>query len=484
MPNQKNNPPGDSQTSVVEQSWLERMRSRDLTRGSLYTSLMVLALPMVATSFVGGVFFQMGDLKLISGLGTSAMTAIIVTNQTLRQLFIMAVMGASFGTQGMIAREIGKGNQEAAEHIAGQVLLLGLALSSFMAFLGVFFAGEMLGAMRVSPEVVEIGIPYVQTVFVLNFGMIFVFLSNGILTGAGDTTTPFVVAIVQALIALFAEYCLIYGNFGAPELGIRGAALGLVCGHAASVFLIGRALSGGRSRIHLRRRHLQPNTETMRSIVKHSWPPAVQMLSSFVVTIYFVRMMGGFGDSAQAAYSIGLRLGMVAPMIAFPLAGASATLVGQNLGSGNVKRAWKSLWVGLSVHASLMISMAIALFLYRVPLLEAFSQDPAVIKLGDEMLFYQSISFIMLAFYFVFFRALQGAGDVIFSMALTIINSIFNVSLGTYLAINKGYGPTGIFISGLVGSVLITVLTAAWIATGRWTRKYAYLHQETTPEAS
>jgi putative MATE family efflux protein len=455
------------------------MRSRDHTRGSLYTSLMVLALPMVATSFFGGVIFQMGDLKLISGLGTSAMTAIIVTNQTLRQVFVMVVMGASFGTQGMIAREIGNGNQQAAEHIAGQVLLLGLALSSFMAFLGIFFAGDMLAAMRVSREVIDAGIPYVQIVFVLNFGMIFVFLSNGILTGAGDTTTPLIVSIVQALVALFAEYCLIYGNFGAPDLGIRGVALGLVCGHTASVLLITRALFGGRTRVHLRRRHLRPDMVTIRSILKHSWPPAVQMMSSFVVTIYFVRMMGGFGDTAQAAYSIGLRLGMVVPMVAFPLAGAAATLVGQNLGSGNIKRAWRSLWVGLSVHASLMVAMSIALFVYRVPLLEAFSQDPDVILLGDEMLFYQSISFVMFAFYFVFFRALQGAGDVLFSMLLSIANAIFNVFLGTYLALHMGYGPTGIFISGLVGSVLVTAATGAWVATGRWTRRNAsYLPAE------
>ena len=57
-------------------------------------------------------------------------------------------------------------------------------------------------------------------------------------------------------------------------------------------------------------------------------------------------------------------------------------------------------------------------------------------------------------------------------MGLSIVNSIFNVCLGTYLALYKGYGPSGIFISGLISSVVVTVLTAAWISTGRWTRKH------------
>ncbi|MEO1914249.1 MAG: MATE family efflux transporter, partial [Myxococcales bacterium] len=95
-----------------------------------------------------------------------------------------------------------------------------------------------------------------------------------------------------------------------------------------------------------------------------------------------------------------------------------------------------------------------------------------VVELGDEMLFYQSLTFVALAFQFVFFRALQGAGDVMFAMVTSVANSLFNVALGTYLAINLDYGPTGIFISGLVSSALVTTVTAAWIATGRWTRKF------------
>jgi len=469
--------PEGSSAPLPEPGWLEKFRDRDHTQGSLYGSLLVLSVPLLATSLFGGVIFQMGDLKLISGLGTDAMTAVIITNQTLRQVFIMFVMGASFGAQGMVARAIGNGDQEGADHVAGQVILLGAMLSLFMASLGAFFPREMLAAMQVSDEVLEIGVPYVRYVMILNFGMIFVFLTNSILTGAGDTTTPFMVAVVQSIVGLFAEYCLIYGKFGLPEMGIRGAALGVIIGHLVSAAIIGSTIMRGRTRIHLRGRHLRPDLEVLKRILLQSWPPAIQMVSGFAVTIYFVRMMGGFGDTAQAAYSIGLRLGMVGPMLAFPLAGATATLVGQNLGAGNRRRAWRSLWAGLSVHATLMISFAAALFVYRVPFLELFSNDAAVIKIGDEMLFYQSLTFVALAFYFVFFRALQGAGDVMFAMIVSVANSVINMALGTYLAVTLDWGPTGIFVSGLTTIALSTTLLAGWIASGRWTRMQAFSPQ-------
>ena len=77
-------------------------RNRDHTRGSLLVSLFVLALPLVATS-LAGVVFQLVDLGLISRLGEDATTAIIVSNQSLRQIVLVLAMGASFGAQGLRA---------------------------------------------------------------------------------------------------------------------------------------------------------------------------------------------------------------------------------------------------------------------------------------------------------------------------------------------------------------------------------------------
>ncbi len=62
---------------------------------------------MVGSSLVGGVLFQLVDLKLISELGDQGMTAVVITNQSMRQIYMVLLMGASFGAQGLIARSIG-----------------------------------------------------------------------------------------------------------------------------------------------------------------------------------------------------------------------------------------------------------------------------------------------------------------------------------------------------------------------------------------
>ncbi|MFP6565095.1 MAG: MATE family efflux transporter [Myxococcota bacterium] len=444
-------------------------RNRDHTRGSLLVSLFVLALPLVATS-LAGVVFQLVDLGLISRLGEDATTAIIVSNQSLRQIVLVLAMGASFGAQGLVSQFVGSGRVDAAEHVAGQVVLLGGVFSVAIAGLGVWLPEVLLGWLNVAPDVMDIGVGYVRLSLGLNLGFVFLILFGAILNGAGDTTTPLVVSLVQTVLSIGAEWILIFGNFGFPALGVEGAALGLAVGQIAAGGIALWVLFRGRSRVHLRRRHLRPDPAVFAKLFRLSWPPALQMMGGFAVTAYFIRMMGGFGETAQAAYSIGLRLSMIGPMLAFPIAGAAATLVGQALGAGNPQRAWRSIFVTLCVHAPLLWVLALAGYVFRFEIMQAFSSDPDVVALGAELLAYQAASFFFLGINFVLFRALQGAGDVMVPMWMSLANALLiTLTLGLWLTRGLQMGPTGIFIANLAGAATATLFLAAWTATGRWT---------------
>ena len=296
-------------------------------------------------------------------------------------------------------------------------------------------------------------------------------LANAILNGAGDTTTPLAIAVVQTAIGLFAEWALIQGHLGAPALGIKGVALGAACGQVAGLLLVARVLVSGRARVHVRARHLRPDPAMLKQLISLSWPPAIQLMGGFLVTIFFIRWMGDFGPKAQAAYSIGLRLGMTTPMICFPLAGAIATLVGQAIGASDVKRAWRALGLGILVHGGLMWSLALFFFFFRYEVLGFFTSDPEVIDIGARLLVWQAASYGFLAFYFVFFRALQGAGDVRVPMLISIGGSLFfTLPLGWALSTVLDWGPDGLFIANFIGAAVSTVATGAWVATGNWTR--------------
>jgi putative MATE family efflux protein len=447
-------------------------RSRDHTRGSLLKSTLVLALPTLVSSIGGTALFQLVDLSFISRLGDVPMASVIIVNQSLRQIIFMVVMGGSFGVQALIAREVGAGRTERAEHVAGQAVVIGASLSLLIASVGGLFPEFLFSLPKPDPSFYVAGVPYLRLVFLLNFGVVGSMMFGAILGGAGDTTTPLLVMLIQAGVAIFGEWVLIFGNLGAPVLGVRGVALGAATGQITAMTLGLTVLFSGGSRIHLRLRHLVPDPAVLRRIATLAWPPALQFVSGLASTVAFLRLAGDFGAPVQTAYAIGLRLGMIVPMICFPIAGAAATLVGQALGAGDPKRAWRALGVGLAIHASVMSVFAAAIFLLRSEIVALLSDDPEVIRIGAEYLLYASGGMLCWALYFPFMRCLQGAGDMVAPMAISLSTTfLVALPLAYGLARHTAMGHRGIWTAFLVSTVLSTVATGAWLATGRWTRR-------------
>ncbi|MEE2662893.1 MAG: MATE family efflux transporter [Myxococcota bacterium] len=450
----------------------QRLTQRDHTRGSLVRSMWVLSIPLMLSSVLGGLVLQLVDLSFITRLGEDSVTAIVVSNQSLRQVIFMMMMGAATGAQALLARNIGAGDRESADHVAGQVFALGLGVSLLFAMVGLLYAEPMLSLMNVSPTVLAIGTPYLRLTFLLSFGFVLHTMFGAIMNGAGDTTTPLVVILVSTIVTLLAEWALIFGNLGMPVLGVQGVVWGVLVGQLASGAIALRIIVGRDARVRLHVRHLWPDWSVIRQIVSLSWAPAIQMTSQFLVAVFFIRLLGSMGEQAQAAYSIGLRISMMGPAIAFPLAGACATLVGQNLGAGRVDRAWRSIGVGIACNVAILWPLAGGLVLFRTEIMELLATDPEVIRIGSELFLYQGAGFCLWAFHFVFMRGLQGAGDMTAPMLISIVGALgVTLPVGFGLAEGLGWGPTGVFVGTLAGSFVSTTATGLYMATGRWTRR-------------
>ena len=316
------------------------------------------------------------------------------------------------------------------------------------------------------------GVPYVRLTFILMFGFVLIPLFSSILNGAGDSTTPMIVALLATPVSLFAEWCLIFGHLGAPAFGVSGVALGATLGSLLGLTLAGWVLLGGRSRVHLRPRHFAPDRRVIGQLLRISWQPTLHLGGRTLVIVYFLYLAGHFGAEVQAAYGIGIRLEMVVVMLAFPIANACATLVGQNLGAGSPRRAWRAVGVAGALSLGMCWLFALLFFLFREPLIAFFSDDPVVIAVGTEYLLFVAGSMLFIGPYFVGFRALQAAEDMTTPMLISNGSALLvALPLGHYLALETSLGPTGLWIAILAFSVVNTLATLAWLATGRWTRR-------------
>jgi putative MATE family efflux protein len=431
----------------------------------------ILALPAILTSLAGGGVYSLVDLYFIGQLGAVATAAVGATNQVVRQFAFLITFGIAIGAQTMVARLVGGGRTEQAEHVAAQVLLTASGLCILVALLGLF-PEALLAPLTGDAEVVAMGAPYVRLVFFLMFGQIFGMMVSFILTGAGETTTPMVISLVTTPVAIFAEWCLIFGKLGLPALGLPGVAIGMAIASLAGLALLPWVLLTGRCRVRLHLRHLAPDLAIVGRILGISWQPALHLLARTAMVFFFMALAGYLGTEVQAAYTIGLRIEMVPIMIAFPIANGCATLVGQNLAAGDPGRAWRSIWVAGGMTVSALSVIAVALFLLREPFVSAFSADPEVIAVASEYLAFACAILVLHGLYFVAFRALQGAGDMNSPMVISIaVAATVGVPSGYYLATQTDLGPTGMWIGNLLYSLVNTLLMCAWLLLGRWARR-------------
>jgi putative MATE family efflux protein len=436
----------------------------------------VLALPLLATNLAGPVVYQIVDLAFLSRLGDAPMAAVIIANQTIWQVVLMLMMGGGFATQALVASAVGAGDPARAERTAAQCLLVGAGFALVVAIAGGFFAEELFAATGAEPRFAAYGAPYLRVQLVLAFGLVGAMLFRAILMGAGDTTTGLLVTLAQTPIALFVEWALIFGRLGLPALGVRGAALGVAAGQIVALAAGMWVLFRGRGRIRLRIDALRPDRRLLARIVRLSWPPALQMIGMVITTFAYLRLTQRFGGAVQAAYSIGLRIGMIVPLVSFPLASASATLVGQALGAGDVPRAWRAVAAGVLVHGGVLWTAAALLVLFRVPLLHAVSGDPEVVRVGSEYLLFLGGSFALMGVQLVVMRCLQGAGDFFVPMLISLGGALLLGLPLAYLSVRAtDLGPAGLWSANLVAAGLSTIASACWLATGRWTERAAAL---------
>lgn len=445
--------------STGQRALLSRLRDRDHTRGSLAASLLALAVPSILSSVGAFGVFSLVDLYFVGRLGPDALAAAGATNQTLRQLCFLMVVGLSTASQMLIAQRVGGADREGAEHVAGQTLLLGASLAAVAALVGLLFAEPLVRFVAPDPAVVGLGAAYLRVTFAFLLGTVVVQLGSGILSGAGDAATPMAVGFLVAPLSLAAEWALGFGRLGLPRLGIAGIALGSALGSAVGAALILAVLLRGRSRVHLRARHLRPDREALGVLLRLAWQPALHLLARSGIVFFFMFLAGRLGASVQAAYTIGLRLEMVPIMIAFPVANACATLVGQNLGARDAPRARRAILATFALQVVLLWPMALAIFAFRHRLVALFGDDPAVRALAAEYLVYSSAVLAFYGFYFTAFRSLQAAGDMRSPMRISIATALFlGVPLGFGLASSTDLGATGMWIANLAYASVNTLL--------------------------
>jgi Na+-driven multidrug efflux pump len=163
---------------------------------------------------------------------------------------------------------------------------------------------------------------------------------------------------------------------------------------------------------------------------------------------------------------------MIVLMPSFALGGAAATMVGQNLGAGKPARARQAAWAATFVGIGFMIVSAAIMIAFAPSLIRIFNSDPEVVTVGSRYLKVVSPFYAFAALGIVLGRALNGAGDTVGPMIITIV-TLWGLQIPLALSLARVLSPStdGIWWAIAAAFVVQGLLILAWFEKGKWKHK-------------
>ncbi|MBU6340452.1 MAG: MATE family efflux transporter [Bacteroidetes bacterium] len=447
---------------------------QEYTSGSIDRAIVMLSIPMVLEMAMESLF-AVADAFFVSKIGVDAVATVGLTESVLTLLYSLAI-GLSSAATAMVSRRIGAGDVLGAGNAAGQTIILALLISLGLAVPGYFWAHWVLLEMSESPVLAESGKHFTQILFTCNMPIVFLWVLNGILRGAGDAATAMRTLWIANAVNLVLDPLFIFGFGPIPAIGVSGAAIATTAGRSVGVLyqfwiLFGKTKAGHLrgNRIHVRTRDLYPNFEIMLRLLRLMAGSTGQFLIGSASWIFMNKILAHLGASVTAGYTIALRIIIFTLMPSWGMANAAATLVGQNLGAGRPDRAEKSVWRAAFFNFLFMTFVGAVYILCAPFLIKIFTNDPEVVENGSMALRTISFGYLFYGCGMVLAQAINGAGDTVTPTWINFICFwVLEMPLAWWLALKLNWGQTGVYVSIVIAESLLTVLAFLVFRTGRW----------------
>lgn len=455
---------------------MQKDKTELILRGNLYRVLITLSIPIILNSLIQTLY------NLVDGLWVSRLSSVHFAATALvwpvNFLFISIGVGLSIAGTSLLSQLTGADDLEGAKDYAAQLVVLSLICSILFTFLGYLTAPLIVRLMGGSGDLSHYGTVYLRITF-LDLPFMFLFFNiNSMMHAQGDTVTPTVLAAISAVINIVLDPIFIF-TFG---WGIAGAAWATLVSRALASVGGLMLLFGRRNRIRPDFRGFRFNRELIREIVQVALPSSIGQSGASLGFIVLNGFIAAYGTATLAAYAMVNRITSLVMQPAMGMGQALTTIVGQNLGAGQLERVREAFYKAIKVSIIIGVVGCLILIAFDEPIITFFMQakdDPEVIEHSLVYLVYVSISMPLMGIFSVFSGLYQGTGNTQYSMAMEV-GRLWFVRLPLILLLGRftTWGSTGIWFS-MSFSNLVICLFGFWIyKTKPWHRSILHLQEE------
>lgn len=410
------------------------------------------------------------DTAFLGHLGVIALGASMLAG-LFYFVFTTIAAGFAIGIQIIIARRFGEGNHKRIgiifEHGAIVVFILGLILFSVL----YLFSDTLLLRIIDSPNIYNASLDYIKY---RRFGIIFVcfnFLYRGLYVGISNTKAITYSTITMAIVNIFLDYCLIFGNFGFPEMGIGGAALASLCAEISAFafftvysYITLRKKDYGMFQVH------KLESELMGRILKLATPTMVQKLFSFSVWFVFFIMIEKMGETATGISSIVRSIYMILITPCFAFATTTNTVVSRTIGEGHADQVYSTVFKILKNCLICTVPIVILAAIFPMQIVNIYTDDLDFAKLVIPSIFVICSGTIFQAIGNAYFEAVSGTGNTSAALYLETIVLVVYVAF-VWLISNIATSVEWVWTAEILYGSLLGIMCILYMKFAKWNKK-------------
>lgn len=384
--------------------------------------LLSMAIPMMISMLVQALY-NVVDSVFVSRISENALTAVSMAFP-MQNIMIAVSVGFGVGINALLSRSLGQKNQERANKVAVQGLLLEAFSCLIMILIGIFGTEAFMRTQTSDPEIIRYGTTYLRICMTLSFGVFTQVTFERYLQATGQTLFSMITQLVGAIINIIFDPILIFGLLGFPKLGIAGAAYATVFGQMVGAVVAIILNRRHNPEVKLKLKNAIPDWHMIGEICGISLPSIIMAsigsLTTYVMDLILVR----FSSTAVAVYGVYFKLQSFIFMPVFGLNNGMVPIIAYNYGAQKPERIHKTMRLGMLYAASIML-LGLAVFqLFPETLLSFFDASPTMVKIGVPALRRLSLAFIFAGICIISGSVCQALGYSIYGMFISIARQI------------------------------------------------------------
>lgn len=394
-------------------------------------------------------FMLMGiaDTLMLSAISDNAVSGVGAANQYLLiAILILEVIGN--GASIVVAQYIGSRKFFEAAKISSLAISLNLLVGLLISFLFILFGGQLLQTLNLQGEVLAHAKSYLMIVGGMLFLQAIINSISAIIRVHGFTRQAMLVSLGMNVIHIIGNYLLIFGKLGFPQMGVEGAAVSSVISRflALIVFfwLLYRVMPV-RIKLHY---YWSMSKDYISKILRIGIPSALEQVMYQGCQMVFLYYVTFLGEAALAAKNYASTISLLTFYCSLAIGMGTSIIVGRLIGEGEQTAAYRRVWNSTAWSVGIALVTISFIILFRVPLMNLFTDNEEIIRLGIQVLTLNIVLDTGRAINIVLINSLRATGDAKFPLYIGMFSMVgLSLPLGWLFVFKLNMGLPGIWLA-------------------------------------